>query len=401
MNIKKYWIPLILSVVIISSANDTPWGFYGHRKINRIAVFSLPPEMIVFYKKHIEFITEHAVDPDKRRYATPNEGVRHYIDIDHWGENPFDAVPKKIIAAILKYGDLSVVYDTSSFPIVFNQTEDSVFLNTTSKKIMNTKLFWYKEQWAEIIGPDIYAGEWEIPLYYFDDSLNIGTLHLKDNFVEYGIVPYHLQTMQNRLEKAFYEKDAKSILRTSAELGHYIGDASVPLHTTENYNGQMTNQIGIHAFWESRIPELFSDNEFDLFVGKCEYIADKTTYFWNIVEESHGYLEDVLSIEKELSNTYASDEQFCFDDRLGRTIKTQCEPYSRAYMDAMDGMVEARMKRAIISTASAWYTAWIDAGSPDLSALADVKFSKEEIDAFNNIGINSSGKTFKSRSHEH
>ena len=42
-------------------------------------------------------------------------------------------------------------------------------------------------------------------------------------------------------------------------------------HTTENYNGQFTNQKGIHGFWESRIPELFYD-EYDFITGKAKYI---------------------------------------------------------------------------------------------------------------------------------
>ena len=37
-------------------------------------------------------------------------------------------------------------------------------------------------------------------------------------------------------------KRLEKILKYSAELGHYIGDAHVPLHTTENYNGQLTNR---------------------------------------------------------------------------------------------------------------------------------------------------------------
>lgn len=69
------------------------WGFYAHKKINYYAVFLLPPEMILFYKPHIEFITEHAVDPDKRRYAIAAEGSRHYIDIDYYGEFPFRNYP--------------------------------------------------------------------------------------------------------------------------------------------------------------------------------------------------------------------------------------------------------------------------------------------------------------------
>ncbi|HNR56252.1 MAG TPA: S1/P1 Nuclease, partial [Flavobacteriales bacterium] len=58
------------------------WGFYGHKRINRMACFTLPPEMFGFYKRHIDFISDHAPDPDRRRYAVPEEAARHYIDID-------------------------------------------------------------------------------------------------------------------------------------------------------------------------------------------------------------------------------------------------------------------------------------------------------------------------------
>ena len=43
----------------------------------------------------------------------------------------------------------------------------------------------------------------------------------------------------------------EDVLRTAADLGHYLADAHVPLHTTGNYNGQRTNQTGIHALWET------------------------------------------------------------------------------------------------------------------------------------------------------
>ncbi|MBL0103970.1 MAG: hypothetical protein IPP51_09590 [Bacteroidetes bacterium] len=46
----------------------------------------------------------------------------------------------------------------------------------------------------------------------------------------------------------------EGILYYSANIGHYVADAHVPLHCTENYNGQMTGQSGIHGFWESRLP---------------------------------------------------------------------------------------------------------------------------------------------------
>ena len=60
------------------------WGFYGHKLINRMAVYTLPSDLIEFYKSNIQFITDHAVDPDKRRYAVNGEAIKHYIDLDAW-----------------------------------------------------------------------------------------------------------------------------------------------------------------------------------------------------------------------------------------------------------------------------------------------------------------------------
>lgn len=81
------------------------WGFFGHRKINQHAVYLLPPEMMALYKPNIDFITEHAVDPDKRRYAIPEEGPRHYIDIDRYGKYPYDSLPRKWTEAVAKYSE--------------------------------------------------------------------------------------------------------------------------------------------------------------------------------------------------------------------------------------------------------------------------------------------------------
>src|SRR5688572_26391891 len=81
------------------------WGFYAHRKINYYAVFLLPPEMMVLYKPQADFLAEHAVDPDKRRYAVPDEGPRHYIDIDHYGTYPYEALPRRWNDAVAKYSE--------------------------------------------------------------------------------------------------------------------------------------------------------------------------------------------------------------------------------------------------------------------------------------------------------
>lgn len=383
------------STLSFTSETLTEWGFFGHRRINRMAVFTLPPEMMPFFRHHVEYLTDHAVDPDKRRYATKHEAVRHYIDIDHWGVYPFPEVPRDWTEALLRYGELRMIKANTTDTLVLkvasilraSNRKDTVLLQVNHPELpLYLSLETYKEYWQEEILPQYYEDEWRPSvaataalLGYPEETFS--SVEAYDHFSEYGIVPYHLEATQRKLTRAFERKDTRSILRICAEIGHYIGDAHVPLHTTENYNGEMTNQVGIHAFWESRLPELFADKNYDYFVGKAEYVRDKKDYFWTAVLDSHELLDSVLLIEKRLSETISPDQQYCYEERLGRSVRTQCEDYSKAYEQAMDGMVEERMRDAILAIGSAWFTAWVDAGQPDLNILLNDKPTEEELEA--------------------
>src|ERR1700752_961543 len=74
----------LLFIIISGISLVFAWGFEGHRKINRMAVFTLPPSMIGFYKKHIDYLTDKAVRPDKRRKFEKEEAPRHYIDMEYY-----------------------------------------------------------------------------------------------------------------------------------------------------------------------------------------------------------------------------------------------------------------------------------------------------------------------------
>ena len=394
---KQFLFFLLLIVSSIFSFQLQPvWGFFGHKRINRMAVFTLPLEMILFYKKNIEYITTHAVDPDKRRYATKHEAVRHYIDLDKWGEAPFDNLPRDWTRTLMKYTDVFIINNNADTIKIIDHTEHEF---TDNKLILHNSYFAKRKKQSSFQIPvkeyraffiynilnKYYEDEWQIApdsLAAFGQKINIPldcqSAFAIDNFSHEGIVPYHLQLMQKRLTKAFSEKNVGKILRLSTEFGHYIADAHVPLHTTSNYNGQLTNQNGIHGFWESRIPELFADHSYDYFVGTAEYIDDPQTYFWNIVLESHSYVDSVLAIEKSLSLHFPEDQQYCYVERNNQTIRTYCEAYAKAYRDRMKGMVEKRMRQSIHAVGSAWYTAWVDAGQPDLDKVAVYSLSEEE-----------------------
>ena len=315
---KKIVSSVVITFCLLLISNPSYcWGFYAHQKINYYAVFLLPPEMILLYKSNINFISEHAIDPDKRRYGVPDEGPRHYIDIDKYGSYPYPELPRKWDDAVKKFGI--------------------------------------------------------------------------DTLKAHGIVPWHVQVMLSRLTMAFKEKNFSRIMKNSAEIGHYISDAHVPLHASSNHNGQLTNQKGIHGFWESRVPELLSEKEFDFFIGKATYISDPGAFIWERVLESAAAADTVLRYERDLTTEFGTDKKFSFEERNGKVIRQYSTAFTTAFNTKLNGMVERRMRQSVYAIASFWYTAWINAGQPDLKTMVSQQFSADEVKEFDSL--NQSWKT--------
>ncbi|GHE33742.1 zinc dependent phospholipase C family protein [Sphingobacterium griseoflavum] len=239
------------------------------------------------------------------------------------------------------------------------------------------------------VDPDkrCYVDTLESPRHYIDiddydsgqiDSIPIHWSKAKEKYQErqlraHGIIPWQIHLTYQKLVKAFREQSVQGIIRHSADLGHYLADAHVPLHTTRNYNGQYTGQIGIHAFWESRIPEMFA-SRYKLLVGKATYIKSPLDTAWLIVRESHERVAAVLAIERQLAQEFPKDQQRSYIHRNNMLMYTYSDAYTKAYHHRMQGMVERRMRASIRRIGCYWFSAWVDAGQPKLD-------SKRKIDA--------------------
>lgn len=180
----------------------------------------------------------------------------------------------------------------------------------------------------------------------------------------------------------FQRKNFSRILKNSAEIGHYIADSHVPLHANSNHNGQFTNQKGIHGFWESRVPELLAEKEFDFFIGKAQYIDNPGEYAWARVLESAKASDSVLSMERALTKEFPPDQKYSFENRNGVVIRQYSSAFTIAFNKKLDGMIERRMRLSIASVASFWYTAWVNAGQPALRGLSRNKFSENDVKEF-------------------
>ena len=199
-------------------------------------------------------------------------------------------------------------------------------------------------------------------------------------FSRNGILPWYINEMMLKLTKAFKEKNRAEILFLAADLGHYIGDAHMPLHTSANYDGQLTDQKGIHALWESRMPELFVE-KYSFTIRPPEYIKDVNAHTWQLMQDSHLLIAPLLAADKALRTKTAQNEIFVVDAE-GKVVKNKynAAKYTDAYATQLhtnlDGMVEKQMKKAITQTASYWYTAWVNAGKPDLIELDASELTK-------------------------
>lgn len=222
----------------------------------------------------------------------------------------------------------------------------------------------------------------------------------EDSLMQNGIVPWWVQTMLYKLTDAFKEKNQAKILKLSAEIGHYIADAHVPLHANSNHNGQFTDQRGIHGFWESRIPELLADKDWDFFIGKADYIKNPGDFIWQRVLESAKAADSVLVFEKELSKSFPGDKKFSFEERNGITVRQYSSEFCIAYDKKLNGMIERRMRQSIYAIASFWYTAWVNAGQPDLKSLSNKELSADDLKEFEELNNAWKNATIRGREHE-
>lgn len=200
--------------------------------------------------------------------------------------------------------------------------------------------------------------------------------YTEDTLKNRGILPWVIHWQYKKLVWAMDSGTVQDVIYIASDLGHYIADACVPLHTTYNYNGQYSHQHGIHALWESRIPESFSVN-YDYFLGKAVYLDRTKDYAWLLVQESHQLVDSVLLLEAALTRDYSEDKKYRIEYNNGKSKTNYSIEFIREYNAALNGMVERQMQRAILALSSFWYSAWIDAGQPDLLALPDKKEVKE------------------------
>jgi hypothetical protein len=173
-----------------------------------------------------------------------------------------------------------------------------------------------------------------------------------------GLLPWRIEEMHGKLVRAFADVKAErpyardNIQFLSAVLAHYVADAHVPFHAVVNYDGQLTNQHGIHSRFESALFERYRSE-----------LRPRPTPM-RLSKPVRDFVFDTLVVSASLVEpTLAADRQ-----AIGSG-----DVYNRAYYDRFFAKagptLERRVSDAIAATAAVITHAWEEGGQP---SLADV-----------------------------
>jgi len=95
----------LLAAVALTLSSSYGWGESAERLIANKAVDTLPEEMLPFFEANRQFIVEHVTEP----VGVQPEDHTGFIQLDHYGQFPFSALPHSYAAASLKYTKRTLV----------------------------------------------------------------------------------------------------------------------------------------------------------------------------------------------------------------------------------------------------------------------------------------------------
>lgn len=184
-------------------------------------------------------------------------------------------------------------------------------------------------------------------------------LHGSSWVIKQGILPWAIIRWEDSLRRAFQQGNWNMAMQLSADLGHYVGDGHQPLHATENYDGDMTNQSGVHSRYETTLVGQYQN----LIV----YTNDTASYVGNI----SNYVFDFIYLSNKDVDTVL------YADSVAHAVagSTSGNVYLQKFWDLCGYQIIQLMKNASRATADLIYTAWIDAGSPDPNATSPVELA--------------------------
>jgi len=171
-----------------------------------------------------------------------------------------------------------------------------------------------------------------------------------------GILPWAIGDVVTTLTAQFQAGQWSTAALTIADLCHYVGDANQPLHCTQNFDGGMTGNSGIHSRYESTMISDYLD-QLSTPPMTATYYASPLDAAFDVIAASHAKVSPILSAD----NTAKAASGGSYNST-----------YYASLWSSTHALTQARLDTATVVLASLVYTAWVDAGRPAVGSGAGV-----------------------------
>ncbi len=172
-----------------------------------------------------------------------------------------------------------------------------------------------------------------------------------------GRLPWRLAEIHGRLRRAFEDFTRSSPYAVSntvlfaAVASHYVQDAHQPLHATDNYDGQLTGQRGVHSRFERDLFERFQSRLRITPLAPTSILNVRDAAF-DVLLASYEQVEALLKADK--------------DAAAGRELYD--DAYFERFLAGVQPVLERRLADAISATAGMIIGGWEQAGKPVVRA---------------------------------
>jgi hypothetical protein len=172
----------------------------------------------------------------------------------------------------------------------------------------------------------------------------------KSFLIKNGTLPWSTDSTFKVLVSEFNKKDWHNAALTAANLGHYVADGFMPLHTVANYDGQFTGQKGVHARYEETLIDRYF-NEIHLHPAPIQKIDHVQQYIFDYLYANNGKVNFLLIADKKAYKIAGEKHN---------------NKYYQAFWDETRSMTIHQLEESSRVLASLIYTAWMDAGKPEI-----------------------------------
>jgi hypothetical protein len=187
-----------------------------------------------------------------------------------------------------------------------------------------------------------------------------------ENVQKNGLLPWRIAEVMDSLGEAISNQSNEKMLRYFSWIAHYVEDAHQPLHVTENYDGQLTNQPGIHSRFETELVKYmisknglnFNPKRLASELVNFEPISDKVKFAFDIVLESYKYIEPILEADRFAKDKIPVEKLYIVEKRDGRTRFIYSDDYYSIMNERLGSLVLSRMEKSAVRLAYIWLNVW-------------------------------------------